>query len=508
MERLSVLLYQRDFQLSAPWPHPLRVERLSWCADGGPQSALLCASLPAGSAELQLLAGNLLRCPVQVFDESGSACWWGYVSAVEVCQGQLASRVCLDQLVNRAAVSYRQRTPEQLWVGERLETAWAEEPASLQMYGCKERLLEIPAATDAQAAAARDALLARFAQPAPGLRRLPQPVHGIELRLECRGWWDTLAWTYFRQELGSEGFVLPGAGTQNLGRSAASDAQIAQSFQTSQGPWELAEVFINAGVYGNPSDQLVLEVCADHNGVPGAVLQSASLNGADIPNGRWWLRFSLPAVVAVAANSRCWLKLRRSGALNTSHYYRIYVDDNNQYPRGQLLTWTGSAWIARQGGLSDLNFYLCGVIPTHDRVIEAAGSTSGGGQFLSGVRVRAAVTARTLLWKQGLRSCQAEIMELLQTGDANGRRMIGLVLPDRMLEVSSLPEPADLRYRAGIDGSLRTLAGEPVPLSRRVVGRWARVEAGWLNQPVLLWRASWSAQRGLAVEWGEEVGSV
>src|SRR5512141_93666 len=136
------------------------VERLTWSAEGG----CAAADLRFRGRTNAMDGLGLLRCPVEVVGASGELIWWGYVARVEVPAGPARLVVDEDRLVNRCAAEYTETYMVQdVWLSRRRMTSWAEDAASVQEYGRRDRGIRLGPATAAEAGAARDALLARSA---------------------------------------------------------------------------------------------------------------------------------------------------------------------------------------------------------------------------------------------------------------------------------------------------------------------------------------------------------
>lgn len=113
---MDVLFDQRDFSPRSQPDIAWQVEELTWHAVGGPDTARLRADFsaqpladPAHWFGRGLL--DLLRCPLQVLDETGMPAWWGYVSRLEIIWQGVSVAWDLDQLANRVGVAYAHPAP-------------------------------------------------------------------------------------------------------------------------------------------------------------------------------------------------------------------------------------------------------------------------------------------------------------------------------------------------------------------------------------------------------------
>lgn len=510
-EQLTVLfLNKMDGSLLQP-ALDLRVDRMTWSGEGGPQQAQLSAVLPCEPLQAQYPGWvfDLLRCGVKIYDSAAQPVWWGYLARIEVIHDGVVVHADLDWLANRVAVQYWQRQPELEWQGEKTFTAWAENAHSIAQFGVKERIYFLNSLLEEQAAAARDAWLAALSQPENKARSLPanraSAEDRIQVRLVCRGWWETIGWRYAQLFTGYEGFVRAAASAQTLGRTTNSDALVAQGFQTTYGPWDCGEVAVKLRINGACSDGLQASLCADSSGSPNtaAPLAVASVPGSAVSGGLRWVRFIFPTPASLQANVPYWIVLQRSGTLSLSNYYVLMRDDSDPYPAGMLKIWNGTSWSGPVGGLADINFYVVGYKSRLERIHELAAAELGG-QFLNGVRLQSEPAGFTFLWRDGVRTCLEELGELLEAGDASGRRLLAEVCDDRSLLVRAMPGEDEVEYSIGLDGVIRSLFGEEAGLALPIAGRRALFAPGWLDKSVLIWKTEWTPEGGLRAEVEED----
>lgn len=187
------------------------VDRLSWQAIGGPDGATISTS-GAPTALAQLL--DLLRCPVEVYDDIARAVWWGLVHEVKLTVGDISIGVSLDKLANKVRVVYTKQTSGVNTGGGRGTTDWNPLPPatndSIAEYGERQLSVSMSDVTFNQAEQARDDHLARYKTPRAirgvggGARRRKQPGQEEEEEIAhatiiCKGWWYTLEWKYYSQ---------------------------------------------------------------------------------------------------------------------------------------------------------------------------------------------------------------------------------------------------------------------------------------------------------------------
>jgi hypothetical protein len=377
-------------------------------------------------------------------------------------------------------------------------TPWADDLASQRIYGVKERIFQLGSLDERQALQMRDALLAAHGQ--PQARPVSDPGAGdeIRVRLECRGWWETLDWKIARFDDGYEGFVKAAPNTQYLGRSTA-DERLAQSFQTVAGGWKLGEAVVNLRGVGVNNDNLRCEVCASAGNLPGEVLASAEVSTSGISGARWWVRFMFEERPQIEASAPYWLVLSRTGNVNSVNYFQVYIDNTNAYPAGRLVIWNGSSWVETGAGLVDINFYVVGYVPRTTRLSELAAAERGG-QFLTGLRLKPTIAGDTLLWRPGELTCREEIEALLQTGGADGSRLLAQVEADRRLVVFSPDEESEGWFSLDSSGELKTRSGRAALSSDRPAGKKLLPVNGWFEQPFSIEEVEWTPAGGLRVK--------
>lgn len=506
---LRAILYNREGRLESEPGITWRVNACDWRAIGGAHTATLRGNydwLPDyaqfGTQGLARLAG-LLRYAVELRDDADLPAWWGFVSGVEFHKGGLRVRLSLDGMANRVRVAFVEAAPGRAGGGAEQFTAWLEDAQSQQIYGIKEACERLGAVSSAQAQAVCAARLQerKFppgeVQTCPPTARTPQAERPA-VTLRCRGWWHTLSWRTYACPAGREDHTASGLGVQPIGDTAANTCA-AQSLRPDFGGWAATEAWLLVRRVGSPADNLVIELCADAGGAPGAALAGSALAGGSLPANYKWLRAALSPAVVVSAGTTCWLSVRRSGGLDALNTYRLQVDEGLGYPRGALRLFNGATWGGRTPD-ADLNFRLAGEMETSRQIRLAV---AAGGQFLSGAVVpESGVFANP--YRQGLRTALDEITDWLAGGDG-ARRWLAEVDASRMLRVQPLPDAAELDVRLGEDGALCNRHGLPLPLHERQVGRWARVDVPWVQlgagaayplETVFLWQAQYDGETG------------
>ncbi len=496
----TVSFEKRDF--SGPQPAPglvLDVERMSWRAVGGPWKAQLTAR--ASDAARLWQAAELLRCGVKVFDDLGAA-WWGYVSAVTLHWEDASARVSTDELANDVMVRYKSLSPDP-WGGEDTWTAAAVDAASVAKYGRRQQVFGLGPATLQQAEAFRWSQLARHAWPAFDAGPIQDRSgsggtgsSGVYAVIECRGYWETLDWLFYKDSRGMVGHAKSGSNLAMKSGGGAAGVMYAQTFKAGAEAWKVNEVWLRVGKEGNPTDNLRIEVWS--GAVPGAgsMITSLSLNGTTMPNERAWIRYPM-ALAELAAGGSYYLKIYR-GATDAVNFYNLSLDQTLGYADGALTSGNNTTpWVPLVPD-GDLAFIVRGVV-AQDAILLRILEQSG--QFLAGGRMETALGFDGVPYRDGRERGRAEVEAVLKQGTPTGGRLLARVEADRWLRVFAQPDSALPELTISQGGVLCWRDGRRLHSSELAAGRWASLGlqsgAGGQNAAAFVEGCSWDAARGL-----------
>lgn len=485
----------RAFTAMPARPVTAVVERMTWEDLGGCKAA----EIACFGREADLLGlVDLLRCPVEIWDRTGTRAWWGWVARVDVQHKAVRASVDLDALVNRAAVRYSLAAAENPYEGERQTTAWAENSAAAVEFGRRERLYSLVGVSAAAALARRDQELR--------LHGWPELSVSVEDRQEsvalltCRGWFDTLDWVYYANPAGIVEYTDEGGALEAVWQAGA-NYKLAESFTCATGGWRFEQAWLKMLRAGAPGDSFRVELCADSAGSPGAVLDSALLAGGSVDSATRWHAFPFSGAAAAQTGVTYWLVGSRTGAADGTNAYKVHVNRACTFAGGVGKTFNGTAWTAFSPP-NDVNFRVCGAAETTEQV-RALCAAAAGGQFLRGVTVEQGSGLYTNPYRAGDRTALAEAAALLSAGTAAGQAYLAAVTPERVLRVFTRPSAPALRLLA--DGSARWLAGSPAA-GADLPGQLMRIDVPWIagGQRVLTGQevgyiraAEWRAGRGL-----------
>jgi hypothetical protein len=177
------------------------VDWYSWAALGGPDLAhvrLISGDVRDLAQLLPVLAGGW----VEVCNEQMSAVWWGYVADMTLQVGKLQVGVSLADMYNRVSVAYLY-FPDGKKTSNRATTDWYQNDLSVAEYRTKELLYPVAIAGHSQAVAGAYRLLSERGLPVAHAAVLTDLTVSVELILDCRGWFSTLGWKYYKQDVTS-----------------------------------------------------------------------------------------------------------------------------------------------------------------------------------------------------------------------------------------------------------------------------------------------------------------
>lgn len=252
--------------------------------------------------------------------------------------------------------------------------------------------------------------------------------------------------------------------------------KMAQRFQLSNGPWACGEIAIHVAKWGAPSDDVVVSLFSDNGSdQPNALLGYGYIHPADVPSqSPAWRSAKLITPVTLANATKYHIVVSRGGSSHHLNYYTVSRDSDGQYASGALLLWTGMTWDAPYV-TTDMAFKLWATMDSTAKIAAIVAGATGVvsatyAQNLSSVRTRQLRDNRSTAWE--------EIIQLLNTGNSGGARLLCSVTPQGTLVVD-----AEAAYDAQTalvwtrDGRLRYANGRYLLPGVLPVGKWVQVEA-------------------------------
>ena len=252
--------------------------------------------------------------------------------------------------------------------------------------------------------------------------------------------------------------------------------KMAQRFQLSNGPWTCGEIAIHIAKWGTPADTVVVSLYSDNGSdQPNALLGFGSILPADIPSqAAAWRSAKLGTPVTLANATKYHIVVSRSGSSHHLNYYTVSRDSDGQYSSGALLLWTGSTWDAPYT-TTDMAFKLWATL---DSTAKIASIVSGATGVVSGTYAQNLSSVRTRQLRDNRSTAWEEIIQLLNTGNSAGARLLASVTPQGTLVVDAEPGyDAQTALTWTRDGRLRYANGRYLLPGVLPVGKWVQVEA-------------------------------
>lgn len=466
MTQINIRLFKRNFTDMLVVPDvKFDVQRMSWKTIGGADQATITAT---GNKNQLWELVELLRCPIEIFTKEKDPLWWGYIESVDLQLEMLRISITLEGMANRVCVVYSQVNTTGN-AGERATTSWIQNDDSVAEYGTIETRSALSQGTEEQANTQAATILERL--------KLPLSKHQfrksgqINATIHCAGWWKTLDWKYYANNAGKESYEESASELQALGDNSIR-TKIAQSWLVSSAvAWQAQSVKVRVQRVGNPSDNMIVSLCADNSGAPGSVLANASLAGLTIDENMTWYELILSNRVSVNINTTYWLVVTRSGSVSGVNYYQLGVNEDLGYTNGVMRVWNGNSWIARSPD-ADLLFAVGGVIETSQQVR----LISETGQFITGIDTEISSTVYASPYRDGDQSALTCIEELLNSGTGNQRRMFASVDVNRRVKIYEEPASGNRDYFISSDGHVNNWLNLPLRDYEIPVGVWAKLK--------------------------------
>jgi hypothetical protein len=119
---------------------------------------------------------------------------------------------------------------------------------------------------------------------------------------------------------------------------------------------------------------------------------------------------------------------------------------------------------------ADLVFRILGAWETTRQIEQII---TDAGDFFAGIDILNASGIETNQWRNGERTAKDEVLELLNSGTTNGRRLLAKVTAERILQVYEQPaQTAEAQIMQAGDGNLRNMTGQPLEHGRLCAGQW------------------------------------
>lgn len=442
-------------------------EILSWCTEGGPESARITLR---GSENNLFKCLSLLRCHTMISAANGEDVWWGYVEKVTLFQGQSKFEISLEELYNKVKVIYSFPSPEGL-SAEKQETSIAESSYSQSEYGQREKTIRQFNIDDDTAENLRDTFLEGHFWP----RAVLEENHSSKenrVEIECAGWFKTFGWLDYEC---LEGYIQnngPGPGSFLFGDGAGHQYP-GQQFMA-KGTHALKTVFFMLKKVGSPTQNITVRLTSDSAGNPNAVLATSDAYPAASlsANGFEWIRFEFSTPYTLTDGTPYWLIIDQNG-ISGSHYFSIRVDENMNFLDGEGKYFNGANWVnftnsTHPHGNPDLYFRAVCVQDTGTQLYNIANT---GNQFYEKIIANLSGIATSPYALSGA-SCLSRIRKLMQIGTENQRPLIAVSTKENHLYFYEQPEKSQPTTYLTAQGKFITAKGIERKPYNPPVGEW------------------------------------
>ena len=185
------------------------------------------------------------------------------------------------------------------------------------------------------------------------------------------------------------------------------------------------------------------------------------------------LWFSTPC--AVTAGERLWLVVARDGAVSSTNYFSLGVDENLGFVDGKLLLLDASLnqWRARTPD-ADLLFKLTSLsnsVGLLDQIIQKSGCFSSFA-YEAGEGMNLPYVSETGT------DCLSAFLALLGMGTTELTNLLVEVSPKLRLRVFPQPQAGSARFWLGRDGRIKNEFGKDLEPAWQAVGTWLKSETG------------------------------
>jgi hypothetical protein len=468
-----------------------QVQSMDWRLPGGSNEAVISAPVQDPNAISLRLIRSWLGQAVSIHNPAGEILWRGWIEEILLDAQRLRFGWSTQKLFSRVIARYPQVSPLLDPLSSWQYTDWVEHPERLEQLGAKEALLSLREVDPNKARhAAAMQLYQQGLDDSQALVLLPQK-QAPQLTMRLKGYWHRLDWTLDEEDSGLIAHLPGGKSQQSFGLSGSE--RLAQSFMTEAQAFALGQIGLRIAMLGAASDDLRVKICADNAGAPGTELANSLLPKVYLQGGWRWQAWLLDAPLALNANTRYWLVLERSGALDSSQYYEVETDDGRGYPNGECKGWNGSSWILLN---QDLRFGLLAMTETTELMREVAQQAVLGG-VLQGVQIWQESDVWMPRWREIERTRKEALEGWLQMGCADESPLSALVNADGVLEVFQLPREIEPALQLDAEGNLHLPYGIADAHPLDLLGRRMQLPLLEADQEQMVKGLRWTPDEGL-----------
>lgn len=270
--------------------------------------------------------------------------------------------------------------------------------------------------------------------------------------------------------------------------------------------WTVAGVELRCRRVGSPTDSLRVRLFTTSAGAPQTQLDITQKPGSELGDVMDWVRFEFSNTATINSGSVYALVIDRTvDAANgdPENFYEIDADENAGYADGVYRVSDRSVWRTPAAAKS-LIFRITDAMD-NARQIERIWSVANVG--LGSLSVETESSIVTSQHRTGDLTALDEIEELMTRGNAENRRLLAWVSPERNARLFREPDPSMASLVYGGDRKLRSAQGDDVDDGFLPAGRWVHIAVGyelpgaWSSlSPLLVDRAEYRVGQGLIVE--------
>ena len=453
------------------------VQGYSWHRWGGPDRSKIVLT---GNIDVLKTTFDLLRCPIEIYNERATRTWWGYVHSVALQMDNLECSFSLDDMANDVAVKYSKPA-----VGSGTQTSDTDfaststDSRSINEYGRKQARPSLNAANSALADGLSAELLDRVKDPFCNEVQV-KSSKDVKAILSCKGWFHSLDWHFPSAETATQINVQGSTETSNYldFGDAVARRYYAQRFQVTQAKGfslQYADIFVRKDA---ATDDIKVEIWTDVAGNPGTLVAGASnviLNANITSNSIASPVATTFGNISLSPGTDYHIMLSRNpDPTNTTGKFQLSTVAN--YVSGTLQISPDQAGWTDQ--TTDMNFVIGGARSTEVLISEILASDAG--QFFVDESLFAANVLMYPLNASSVRYNALQIVKrLLDYGTSNGRELTVIVTPERNFTMDEqIVAASDNLRRLNSDGNVLDSSGELIPGSEleRVVGYFVRPE--------------------------------
>lgn len=452
------------------------VNMLEWSVYGGAEKATITAS---GDKLALWQLTNWLRYAVEIIDEKSRVAWAGYVSEVVIRAGRYQIGVSIEAMSNKVAVRYCYVEPGTNIVGNTKTTGWAENTESTAEFGTKEFLYSAAGMTDEAAESLRDTILE--------LRGVPNGVVDyiggdgeITAAIICRGWWNTLDWRMASVDYGYATSYIAGTTTtyQDMGNNGTASSIFQQV--TMVGGINASRVSIYGYKVGTAhADDFQFRVMELANGTPIAAIGSVSVSPSSFGTATTgaWVTGTITSDCSLQNGATYGLEITRTGAVNSSNYYKINMGTALGYDGGSMGIYNGTSYVTRSPD-ADMPFSIAGNMSV-DTGQQIYNLITQYGDYAAAVEMDftgGTTGSYSGSYQDGRVSAKTAVRTLMDAGGPNGRRLLAAVDYDRRFRVYEEPSSASPKYKMDANGKITSLSGMRLPEHLPPIGSWVMLD--------------------------------